>query len=158
MRVLKYSDKKNISKEIKGKRVVLVGGCFDILHFGHIKFLEGSKKQGNCLVVALESDEFIRSRKNKKPFHNIKERAEILLSIKYVDLVIKLPFFESSDRYCELVDFIKPKVIAVSNKDKHCKIKRKLAKNVGGKVKIVSKIFKEFSSTSVIKYETILSN
>lgn len=158
MRVLKYFDKKNINKELKGKKVVLVGGCFDILHFGHIKFLERSKKQGNYLIVALESDEFIKSRKNKKPFHNIQERAEILSSIRYVDLVIKLPFFKSGDEYRELVNFIKPKVIAVSSNDKHYEIKKKLAKDVGGKIKIVSKIFKEFSSTSILKYETILSD
>jgi len=158
MRVLKYSDRKNIKKQIRGKIVVLAGGCFDLLHFGHIKFLEGAKKQGNFLVIALESDEFIKKSKKKKPFHKLDERAEILSCIKYVDLVIKLPLFKSDADYFKLTQLIRPKIIAVSVKDKHYAIKKKQADEIGGKVKVVSKIFKKFSSTKALNYATILSH
>ncbi|OGK30912.1 hypothetical protein A3F29_02320 [Candidatus Roizmanbacteria bacterium RIFCSPHIGHO2_12_FULL_33_9] len=158
MKALEYSDKKKIKKLISGKKVVLVGGCFDIVHLGHIKFLEGAKKQGDFLVVALESDEFIKKRKNKNPFHNIDERAEILSSIIYVDLVIKLPMFKNNHQYLELTKLIMPKVIGVSQNDPYLKEKQIQAKEVGGKVKVVSEIIKKFSSTQAIRYETILSN
>lgn len=158
MKALDYTDKKRIKKLISGKKVVLVGGCFDIIHLGHIKFLEGAKKQGDFLVVALESDEFIKKRKNKKPFHSIDERAEILSSLIYVDLVIKLPMFKNNNQYLELTKLIMPKVIGVSQKDPYLKEKQFQARVVGGKVKIVSKIIKKFSSTQAIQYETILSN
>ena len=68
MKVLAYSDKKSIKKAMSGKKVVLVGGCFDLLHFGHIKFWEKAKEYGNFLVVALESDKFIKQKKNKKKY------------------------------------------------------------------------------------------
>src|SRR3990167_35694 len=118
MKVLEYSDKKNIKKATAGKNIVLVGGCFDLLHFGHIKFLEDSKKYGDFLVVALESDKFIKLKKKKKPFHNMKERAKILSTISFVDLVIKLPFFKNDQDYFKMTRFLKPKVIAVSQNDR----------------------------------------
>ena len=46
-------------KPYSEKKTVLVGGCFDILHIGHVRFLQAAKKQGDILIVVLESDEFI---------------------------------------------------------------------------------------------------
>ncbi len=158
MKVLAYSDKKNIKKSIAGKKIVLVGGCFDLLHFGHIKFLEDSKKYGDFLIVALESDRFIKFKKKKRPFHNMKERAKILSTIRFVDLVIKLPFFKVDDDYFELTRFLKPKVIAISQNDSIYKNKLKQAQEVGGEVKIVTKVIKKFSSSKALKYASIFSN
>ena len=158
MKVLEYSDKKNIKKATAGKNIVLVGGCFDLLHFGHIKFLEDSKKYGDFLVVTLESDKFIKLKKKKKPFHNMKERAKILSSISFVDLVIKLPFFKNDQDYFKMTRFLKPKVIAVSQNDRVYANKQKQAQEVGGEVKIVTKVIKKFSSSKALKYASILSN
>ena len=158
MKVLEYSDKKNIKKATAGKNIVLVGGCFDLLHFGHIKFLEDSKKYGDFLVVALESDKFIKLKKKKKPFHNMKERAKILSTISFVDLVIKLPFFKNDQDYFKMTRFLKPKVIAVSQNDRVYANKQKQAQEVGGEVKVVTKVIKKFSSSKALKYASILSN
>ena len=152
MKVVKYSDKKNIKKTIKGKKVVLVGGCFDILHFGHIKFLNAAKKLGNFLVVALESDEFILNRKNKTPFHNLKERSFILSSISYVDLIIKLPLFKKDSDYYDLVSFIKPNTIAVTGNDPYYKDKKKQAEINNAQIKIVCQDINKFSSTKALTY------
>ncbi len=158
MKVLEYSDKKNIKKVTVGKNIVLVGGCFDLLHYGHIKFLEDSKKYGDFLVVTLESDKFIKLKKKKKPFHNMKERAKILSVISFVDLVIKLPFFKNDEDYFKMTRFLKPKVIAVSQNDSVYYNKQKQAQEVGGEVKIVTKVIKKFSSSKALKYASILSN
>jgi glycerol-3-phosphate cytidylyltransferase len=158
MKVLEYSDKESIKKTLIGKKVVLVGGCFDILHFGHIKFLKEAKKQGDFLVVALESDNFIRDNKKKEPFHSIEERAQILSSIFYVDLVIKLPRLRSDKDYFELSKFIKPSVIAVSKNDQMYGNKQKMADLAGGEIRVVTDIVKNFSSTKALNYASILGN
>ena len=51
-------------------KIVLVGGCFDLLHYGHIEFLKNAKKQGEYLIVALEPDEAIVNYKKRQPIHN----------------------------------------------------------------------------------------
>ena len=158
MKVLEYSDKKNIKTLLSGKKVVLVGGCFDIIHFGHIKFLEKAKESGNFLVVALETDKAILKKKKKRPFHNIDERANVLSAIRHVDLVLKLPFFKKNEDYFKMTKFIKPSVIAITKGDKMIVNKKKQAKESGGKVLTVSKFIKHFSSTKALKHETILGN
>lgn len=70
------------------KRVITYG-TFDLLHYGHINLLERAKKQGDYLVVALSTDEFNDTEKNKKCFFTFQERKRLLESIRYVDLVIE---------------------------------------------------------------------
>src|SRR5579872_1192323 len=83
----------------KNKRIVLVGGCFDLLHIGHITFLEDAKKQGDLLIVLLESDETITALKgNKRPINSQKIRAKILTALSAVDFVILLePHMKNED-------------------------------------------------------------
>jgi rfaE bifunctional protein nucleotidyltransferase chain/domain len=100
------------------KKKVLVGGCFDILHYGHIRFLKEAKKKGNYLIVALESDENTRRLKGSgRPIHNQKQRREILESLNFVDKVISLPVMENDEDYKNLVMKIKPNMIAVTKGD-----------------------------------------
>src|SRR5437016_5967120 len=85
------------------KRIVLVGGCFDILHFGHIQFLKQAKQAGDVLVVALESDERILQDKNRAPTHTQHERAANLLALRSVDMVLMLPRLDGFNDYNALV-------------------------------------------------------
>jgi len=112
-KIVKYEELNNVIPKLKGVKV-LVGGCFDLIHLGHVRFLKAAKNQGDILIVALESDEFIRKRKKREPFHNQLERAEILSSLKMVDLVILLPFFNSYNDYLKLVKVVKPDIIAIA--------------------------------------------
>lgn len=116
---------------------VLVGGCFDIIHIGHIRFLQEAKKQGDTLIVALESDEFIRARKKREPFHTQDERAHILSHIVDIDRIITLPFFTSDNDYRRLVTTVKPDVIAITENDPEKEKKLRQAKDVGAKLTIV---------------------
>lgn len=130
------------------KKIVLVGGCFDILHFGHIYFLKKAKKLGDILVVALESDENTRKLKGfKRPIHTQKQRAEMLKSLSFVDKVISLPPFPD---YQELTNQVHPTIIAATKGDPMLKKKAGHAVKVGAKVVVIPKI-KMASTTQIAK-------
>lgn len=82
---------KTVAKELnklRGKKIVMVGGSFDILHVGHLRFLENAKKHGDTLVVALNSDSHIKSYKPlNRPIFKERQRAEMLMGFKVVDYV-----------------------------------------------------------------------
>ena len=81
-------------------KVVLVGGCFDVLHFGHIEFLKHAKEQGTFLVVALESDENVKRRKGDlRPIHTQEQRKGMLQALSFVDEVIMLPTMTHDNEY-----------------------------------------------------------
>jgi D-beta-D-heptose 7-phosphate kinase/D-beta-D-heptose 1-phosphate adenosyltransferase len=122
-------------KDLDGD-IVLTGGCFDVLHIGHIVFLNKSKEYGKTLVVLLESDERIKRLKGEnRPINNQNDRAEILVNLKSVDVVVKLPP-EDID-YSQIVKLIGPKVITATEGDKIMEIKRQQAEDVGAELKIV---------------------
>ncbi|HEY0545712.1 MAG TPA: adenylyltransferase/cytidyltransferase family protein [Pyrinomonadaceae bacterium] len=71
-----------------GARVVLANGCFDLLHVGHVRYLEGARALGDILIVGINSDEQVRALKGAgRPFMPERERAEIIASLRAVDIV-----------------------------------------------------------------------
>ena len=132
-------------------KIVLVGGCFDLIHFGHLQFLKKAKAFGDYLVIMLESDEFIRRHKKREPIHNQKQRAEILLSLKFVDQVINLPYLSCYDDYLKVVESIKPQIIAITHLDPQKTNKEKQAKTVGAKVKTVTARINYLSTSKIIQ-------
>ena len=133
------------------KKKVLVGGCFDILHYGHIHFLKKAKSKGDYLVVALESDENTKKLKgSKRPIHNQKQRREILMSLNFVDKVISLPLMKSDADYKRLVARIKPDIIAITQGDSIKGKKQEYAKTFGAKLVEIKKI-KVPSTTQIAK-------
>lgn len=119
----------------KGKTIVLVGGCFDILHIGHVTFLQKAKEQGDCLFVLLESDEFITKAKGpNKPINNQKDRARILATLSIVDYVIMLPRIFVDEEYDELVLQLKPAIIATTKGDPHAAHKERQARQTGSRI------------------------
>lgn len=72
----------------KGSTIVLANGCFDVLHVGHIRYLQGAKAQGDLLVVGINSDRQVAVLKGPgRPIMADTERAEMVASIAAVDLV-----------------------------------------------------------------------
>ena len=70
------------------RRVVLANGCFDLLHPGHVRYLEDARAQGDFLVVALNSDRSVRVIKGPaRPFMPLAERAEVVAALRCVDAV-----------------------------------------------------------------------
>ncbi len=80
-----------IVKEAKasGKKIIATNGCFDILHIGHLRYLEQSKALGDMLVVGINSDASVKKLKGKdRPINPENDRAELLAALKPVDYVV----------------------------------------------------------------------
>ena len=90
-----------------GKSIVVTNGCFDILHVGHVRYLQKTKSFGDYLIVMLNSDKSVRSIKGEgRPINRENDRAEVLCGLSCVDFVVM--FDEDSPR--NLIDEIKPDV------------------------------------------------
>jgi rfaE bifunctional protein nucleotidyltransferase chain/domain len=119
----------------EGKRVVLANGHFDLLHVGHVRYLEGARAEGDFLVVGVNGDASTARRKGVgRPVLPALERAEIVASLEGVDLVV---VFESDD-VTELLERLRPHV--------HCKgtdytrenvPEREVSRRLGGDTRIV---------------------
>lgn len=133
------------------KSIVLIGGCFDIIHPGHIAFLQKAKEAGDVLVLLLESDEAVTTRKGEgRPVNTEKIRAQNLLEGTPVDYIISLPFpFENND-YDELVSSIKPAIIATTKGDPYLVHKKRQAEMTGAKVVEVINRLPDHSTTGII--------
>lgn len=71
-----------------GRTIVLANGCFDLIHVGHVRYLEAAKREGDVLVVAINSDESVRRNKGEgRPLVTQDERAEVLAALRCVDFV-----------------------------------------------------------------------
>jgi len=75
-----------------GEHITLANGCFDLLHVGHIRYLRAAKELGGRLIVAINSDDSVRSLKGEgRPLMPAEERAEILAALSDVDAVVIFP-------------------------------------------------------------------
>lgn len=120
---------------------VLVGGCFDFIHFGHISFLKQAKSLGDYLVVALESDENVRmSKGDTRPIHTQKQRQEMLEALSFVNEVISLAPLKTDEEYFNLVDQVKPSIIAITQGDPIKNKKLEHAQKVGARLIEIPKI------------------
>ncbi len=107
--LVKQSDLGNLLKTLKeeGKTIVTTNGCFDILHVGHVRYLEKAKSFGDVLIVALNSDKSVKSIKGEsRPINNENDRAEVLSGLKSVDYVVLF----DEDSPIDLLLQIKPDV------------------------------------------------
>jgi D-glycero-beta-D-manno-heptose 1-phosphate adenylyltransferase len=74
---------------LQGKNVVLANGCFDILHVGHLRYLQGARAQGDVLVVAINSDKSMRAIKDSgRPILGQDERVALVSALRCVDYVV----------------------------------------------------------------------
>lgn len=137
---------------LERKTIVLVGGFFDILHIGHIRFLEKSKKLGDVLFVLLESDEKAKQIKGKnRPINSQEDRAKILASLQSVDYVINLPKMIKNEQYDKMVNQIKPAIIATTYGDQNIAHKKRQAKQINAKVVEVIERIQDQSTTRLIR-------
>ena len=89
----------------KGKKIVFTNGCFDILHAGHVRYLETAKSFGDILMVGVNSDKSVRTLKGEtRPINSEQDRALLIASLEAVDYVI---IFNEDTPY-ELINAIKP--------------------------------------------------
>jgi rfaE bifunctional protein nucleotidyltransferase chain/domain len=92
----------------KGKRIVFTNGCFDLLHIGHVRYLEDAKALGDVLVVGVNSDASVQKLKGvKRPILPEKERGEILSGLGCIDYIT---LFNETDPL-KLITFLRPDVL-----------------------------------------------
>jgi len=92
----------------QGKQIVFTNGCFDILHIGHVQYLEKAKEQGDILVLALNSDVSVRSIKGPlRPVVPQDERAYVMASLEVVDYVT---IFDE-DTPLALIEYLQPDIL-----------------------------------------------
>jgi D-beta-D-heptose 7-phosphate kinase/D-beta-D-heptose 1-phosphate adenosyltransferase len=135
----------------KGKRIVFTNGCFDLLHLGHIRYLEKAKTLGDILVVGVNSDHSVQNLKGpKRPILPEEERAEILSGFGCVDYIT---IFDEEDPL-ELISTLQPDILVKGGAwTKETTVGREVVERSGGEVVILP--FVERASTSNI-IDTIL--
>lgn len=131
-----------------GKKVVFTNGCFDILHYGHVKYLQDAKGKGDILIVAVNSDASVKKIKgNKRPLVNEKDRARIIAGLASVDYVI---LFEESTPL-KIIRAVKPDILVKgSDWNKNNIVGADLVCGYGGRVSTVN-LIKGRSTTALIK-------
>jgi rfaE bifunctional protein nucleotidyltransferase chain/domain len=109
----KVVDRKTLKEKVdslrqRGKVVVFTNGCFDLFHVGYVRLLQKARKQGDCLVVAVNSDRSVRQIKGpERPKIPEKERAEVLAAMACVNWVT---IFDEADPLV-LIKLLKPDVL-----------------------------------------------
>ncbi len=131
-----------------GARVVFANGCFDILHVGHVRYLEAAKGLGDLLVVGVNSDEQVRRLKGEgRPFVPERERAEVIASLRAVDYVTV--FHEPT--VTELLLALRPDIHAKGTDYTEESVpERDVVRSFGGRVQIVGDP-KDHSSSEMFK-------
>ncbi|MGL5051399.1 MAG: D-glycero-beta-D-manno-heptose 1-phosphate adenylyltransferase [Fusobacteriaceae bacterium] len=90
-----------------GKKIVFTNGCFDILHVGHLAYMNEAKRQGDILIVGVNSDESVKRLKGPtRPINSELDRAEMLSGLKAVDFTIIF----TEDTPMEIIDELKPSI------------------------------------------------
>ena len=127
----------------KNKKIVFTNGCFDILHTGHVKYLEEAKKFGDILILGLNSDDSVRRLKgNNRPINSQIDRSYILASLEVVDYVVI--FFD--DTPLDLINLIKPDVLVKGGDYEN---KEVVGKNIAKELKIVKLIEGQATSKTI---------
>lgn len=134
-----------------GRVVVLTNGCFDIIHRGHIEYLEEAKRQGDFLVVALNSDDVIQEIKGvQRPFNTLMDRMSVVSALSCVDAVVSF----NERTAIELVKKIEPQVY-VKGGDYTLEELRKVEGGVveayGGRIHIARKVADRSTTTLITR-------
>lgn len=131
----------------QGKEVVFTNGCFDILHLGHVDYLEKAREKGDRLILGLNSDDSVsRLKGESRPINKVEARARLLAALQFVDAVVT---FEE-DTPLELISYLKPDILV---KGKDYEISNIVGADVvienGGKVETID-LVDGFSTTGII--------
>lgn len=130
----------------QNKKVVFTNGCFDILHVGHLRYLNEAKKQGDVLIVGVNSDASVKRLKgDTRPINGENDRAEMLCGLKAVDYTVIF----KEDTPERLIEELQPSIhVKGGDYTKDQLPETKIVESYGGEVRILS--FVEGKSTTNI--------
>lgn len=132
----------------KGKKIVFTNGCFDILHYGHAKYLQDAKKKGDILVVAINSDASVkRIKESKRPIVGETDRLGVIAALESVDYAVLF----KEDTPLKVITSLKPDIL-VKGADwkKNNIVGSDIVSGYGGKV-VRIKLMPGRSTTNLIK-------
>lgn len=132
----------------QGKKIVFTNGCFDLLHYGHIQYLEKAKQAADVLIVAVNSDASVRSLKGKnRPIVNEKDRIRVVAGLESVDYVLLF----GDQTPLKVIEAIKPDVlIKGADWDKDKIVGSDFVLSYGGRVQTI-RLARGRSTTNLIK-------
>jgi D-beta-D-heptose 7-phosphate kinase/D-beta-D-heptose 1-phosphate adenosyltransferase len=135
----------SLAKE--SKHLVFTNGCFDILHTGHVSYLEFARDQGDALVIGLNSDESVRRNKGPlRPINSEEDRARMLQSLRAVDYVVVF----DDDEPRAIIEEILPDVLVKGSDWAHYVSGRDVVEAHGGRV-VLADLVEGRSTTSTIE-------
>lgn len=128
-------------------KIVWTNGCFDILHKGHIELFKYAKSFGDKLFIGIDSDEKVKKDKgNDRPFNNVKDRREVLETIKYIDGVF---VFNDTQGLDDLIRVVGPDIMVIGSDWK--------GKTVIGEQHVNKLVFfdrlKNYSTTNILEWK-----
>ena len=131
-----------------GKKIVFTNGCFDLLHYGHAKYLEEARNKGDILIVGINSDASIRRIKGeKRPVVEEKSRMRLVAALESVDFVVLF----KEDTPLNTIKKIRPDIlIKGADWKKQDIVGADVIKSYGGRVSTI-KLVKGLSTTNLIK-------
>jgi len=95
------------SSRQRGEKLVLTNGCFDLLHLGHVRYLEAARSLGDALVVAINGDDSVRALKGEgRPLNRERDRAEVVAALECVDHIVIFP----EVRVTRLLERVRPAI------------------------------------------------
>ncbi len=146
--ILSETELKTVVEDAKAhdEQIVMTGGCFDILHAGHVAYLEQAKRLGGRLIVAINDDDSVSKLKGSgRPINNLANRMAVLAGLSVVDWVI--PFSEATPE--RLIKLLLPDIwVKGSDYQVHELSEAKAIQEYGGQIKLIN--FLEGCSTSAI--------
>lgn len=158
MKIRSWEDLKAIEDKARseGKKIVFTNGCFDILHVGHLRYLQEAKKLGDIFIVAVNSDSSVKELKGPtRPINNENDRMEMLAGLQCVDYVTM--FTEKTA--INVVNYFKPDIYVKGGDIKMGKFAEyDTIMAYGGKVEIIpltTTNSKDYSTTNIIKKSQI---
>ena len=138
-----------------GQRVIIVTGCFDLLHKGHVQFLKRAKANGDILVVGIEDDMRVRAFKGpSRPVNSIIQRVEVMESLAFVDFVFVIsgsPKTKPKRFYANLRRWLGADALAISEGDPDSHAKKEQIEAVGGEL-ITCSFINNTSTTSILHH------
>lgn len=142
-----------VGEETAASGLVVVTGVFDLLHIGHLRFLEAARRLGSHLTVGVESDERVRRWKgSNRPIQTEDDRIDLLRALRVVDEV----FLITGERvdpayYAELLRPLNARFLAVTADDPFLEEKRHAMRDIGMEVIVVTPRIENFSTTHLVQ-------
>ncbi len=148
-KILAFDKAEDLGKRLHAanKKIISTNGCFDILHLGHVKYLEEARRLGDVLVVAVNADASVRKLKgNDRPVNSEKARSLILASLECVDHVVIFP----EDTPEKFLSLLKPDIHVKGGDYRPEDLpEKKVVESYGGKIQLLSTV-DGYSTTSLI--------